>query len=158
MFKEVLIIPGQLLFSSRTPSQITCRAPDIPSYDVEYFPTLIDSQVSVLLRNHSFEFLILLIVGLKMFWRLFQSMTSLFQQGQAVCISFSLVSGIPAMASSSTSDQVQSEDLTQMRCTYCFQELCEMTDPRLLPCQHIVCLSCLQEDWKQNALECRACR
>ena len=33
-----------------------------------------------------------------------------------------------------------------------------MTDPRLLPCQHIVCLTCLQEDWKPNALECRACR
>ena len=33
-----------------------------------------------------------------------------------------------------------------------------MKDPRLLPCHHIVCLTCLQEDWKPNALECRACR
>ena len=64
---------------------------------------------------------------------------------------------VEAMASASETSAVEVEEQTQKRCTYCFQELCEMTDPRLLPCQHIVCLTCLQEDWKPNALECRAC-
>ena len=60
------------------------------------------------------------------------------------------------MTSSETSS-IEVEEETQKRCTHCFQELCEMTDPRLLPCQHIVCLTCLQEDWKLDKLECRAC-
>ena len=63
---------------------------------------------------------------------------------------------VVAMASSETS-AVEVEEQKQKRCTYCFQELCEMTDPRLLPCQHIVCLTCLQEDWKLDKLACRAC-
>ena len=45
----------------------------------------------------------------------------------------------------------------QQPCTYCFQELKEMTDLRKLPCSHIVCFTCLENDLKLYELQCRAC-
>ena len=46
----------------------------------------------------------------------------------------------------------------QKRCSYCLQELNDMRDPRVLPCTHIFCMSCIQDDCQQQqGLKCPIC-
>ena len=38
----------------------------------------------------------------------------------------------------------------EYRCGYCYQEFNSMSDPKELPCHHVFCLPCLQEDYTQD--------
>ena len=44
------------------------------------------------------------------------------------------------------------------RCSYCWEFLDSMSDPRLLPCSHISCKTCLENDFtERNGLRCPQC-
>ena len=56
------------------------------------------------------------------------------------------------MAESETiDDDVMHEDLN---CGFCLQKLAYMTEPKELPCSHVFCLPCLQEDPKKDCPVC----
>ncbi|XP_067943286.1 tripartite motif-containing protein 59-like [Watersipora subatra] len=44
------------------------------------------------------------------------------------------------------------------RCGYCFEQFNCMTDPRELPCHHVFCKTCLEDDYSEhNNVRCRSC-
>ena len=45
------------------------------------------------------------------------------------------------------------------RCGYCYEDISSMLDPKRLPCQHVFCLSCLQEDFRDHqTINCPICQ
>ena len=46
-----------------------------------------------------------------------------------------------------------------LECAYCFGNEMEMTQPRRLPCGHVYCLKCIEDDVTANKiLQCPKCR
>ena len=47
----------------------------------------------------------------------------------------------------------------EYRCGYCYVEFNSMTKPKQLPCHHVFCLTCLQEDYQDHGgLSCPTCQ
>ena len=47
----------------------------------------------------------------------------------------------------------------EYRCGYCYVEFNSMTKPKQLPCNHVFCLTCLQEDYQDHGgLSCPTCQ
>ena len=55
------------------------------------------------------------------------------------------------MDTAAIDDAVMHEDLN---CGFCLQKLAYMTEPKQLPCSHVFCLPCLQEDPKKDCPVC----
>ena len=52
---------------------------------------------------------------------------------------------------------VPDQDSTE--CEYCMEKGALLVDPRILPCTHISCYPCLQEDFVINQMiRCEKCR
>ena len=46
-----------------------------------------------------------------------------------------------------------------LECAYCFGTEMEMTQPRRLPCGHVYCLKCIEDDVAANKImQCPKCR
>lgn len=47
----------------------------------------------------------------------------------------------------------------ELECAYCFGNESEMSHPRRLPCGHVYCLKCIEDDVAANKiLQCPKCR
>ena len=52
-----------------------------------------------------------------------------------------------------------SVDEEKIECGYCFEYNGRLVTPKILPCEHVSCLPCLQKDVKaNNILRCTICR
>lgn len=53
----------------------------------------------------------------------------------------------------------QHDKSQELECAYCFGSETEMKDPRRLPCGHVYCLVCIEDDVLANKiLQCPKCR
>ena len=47
----------------------------------------------------------------------------------------------------------------EYRCEYCYVEFHSMAKPKQLPCNHVFCLTCLQEGYQDHdGLSCPTCQ
>ena len=43
-------------------------------------------------------------------------------------------------------------------CGFCFARLCEIEDPKALPCGHTHCTECINVNYQNKEIECKVCK
>jgi hypothetical protein len=43
-------------------------------------------------------------------------------------------------------------------CGFCFARLCEIEDPKALPCGHTHCKECIYVNYQNKEIECKVCK
>jgi hypothetical protein len=63
--------------------------------------------------------------------------------------------GHEELADPEVSSEEDNDDKEEESCGFCLQKLTYMIEPKQLPCSHVFCLPCLEEDPKKDCPVCR---